>query len=350
MPSGKSFAVDLKKMIYRLLVTLDMSAEQAYFFLNSEENEAVSLSYLVVLKSKLSIDANFAMKFQQEPSKKPGRKRTLDDLEASKLLAFAKLEKEKNKIVRSMCQDFITMFYADQEAPHLSVSTFLRTLHRGHLSRKIMTRRHFLCDDAEIEEFFDRIAHESVLSFVDIDETASSPDTFRKKYGWSPEGEECRKTQIVIGSRSFSTIAAISPYGVIAWEIFEGTISQEEFVHFLSYRLQSRLPPNSVGIIDNAKIHHTEDSRESLEKLFDGNFYYSPRYSPHVKPIERLFSLVKRALRENEDAAVADPISAINEAFELFEIGGPRCNAVYNLWRMYFINNQLMTARIEMEL
>ena len=73
-------------------------------------------------------------------------------------------------------------------------------------------------------------------------------------------------------------------------------------------------------------------------KIFvPGNYYYSAKYSPHLKPIEKCFALVKAFIRENEIAATMDPLNFINSAFELFKIGGLRASSIRGHWNEYFV-------------
>jgi transposase len=171
---------------------------------------------------------------------------------------------------------------------------------------------------------------------VDIDETSNSPATFMAKYGWSPKGQECTVRQIAIGGKSYCTIAAVSPRGFIYWEIYEGTVDGAVFVSFLR-NLRIFLMPDQFGIVDNAAIHHTEDAREALENCFVGGRYaFCAKYSPHLKPIERCFALVKNWVRERDEAAVRNPIQVINAAFDNYSVGKPGASSVRGHWVGYF--------------
>ena len=44
--------------------------------------------------------------------------------------------------------------------------------------------------------------------------------------GWSPVGEECRRYQLNIGSRTFSsTVAVVCALGFVSWQIVEVTVA-----------------------------------------------------------------------------------------------------------------------------
>ena len=78
---------------------------------------------------------------------------------------------------------------------------------------------------------------------------------------YSPRGEECLIDQIVIGDKSYSLIIAVSPFGIVSWNLVEGTISDVEFLFFLE-TLRMRFLPENFAILDNASIHHTDKVRE----------------------------------------------------------------------------------------
>ena len=108
------------------------------------------------------------------------------------------------------------------------------------------------------------------------------------------------------------------------------------FCRFLEEIIQPRINNGtSVCMIDNASIHHTHDSRDMFQQVFEGLYYYSPPYSPHLKPIEPSFALVKEFIRDNEEQAVLNPVGFIDYAFLQFAIDGPRANSVRGHWNKY---------------
>jgi len=58
--------------------------------------------------------------------------------------------------------------------------------------------------------------------------------------------------------------------------------------------------PNSVIILDNAKIHHNEDLIDYLQ-AFGIHVEFLPPYSPDLNPIESAFSVMKSFLKKNRD-------------------------------------------------
>ena len=80
----------------------------------------------------------------------------------------------------------------------------------------------YLRNDMDGYEFLLRVAHVPPNLWIDIDEMSVNPKDMLEHFGYSKVGEECYKTQIIIGTRSFSIIAAIMQAGFLCWSIFEG--------------------------------------------------------------------------------------------------------------------------------
>ncbi|KAI9060884.1 hypothetical protein FKP32DRAFT_1577086 [Trametes sanguinea] len=66
----------------------------------------------------------------------------------------------------------------------------------------------------------------------------------------------------------YSILPAMSLDGIIALDVFEGSLTAEKFVLFIEMTLDCMNPfpqPNSVLVMDNASIHHAEGLRELVE-------------------------------------------------------------------------------------
>ncbi|KZP20226.1 hypothetical protein FIBSPDRAFT_679374, partial [Athelia psychrophila] len=68
----------------------------------------------------------------------------------------------------------------------------------------------------------------------------------------------------------YSILPALSLRGMIALDIFEGSVNHERFLHFLREHLAPKLNPfphaHSVVIMDNCRIHHDESIRQFIEE------------------------------------------------------------------------------------
>src|SRR5438128_3815471 len=58
--------------------------------------------------------------------------------------------------------------------------------------------------------------------------------------------------------------------------------------------------PNSVLVLDNAKIHHGGEWVSIVEGL-GGRVLYLPPYSPNFNPIEIAFAVIKKWLKRHRD-------------------------------------------------
>ena len=70
--------------------------------------------------------------------------------------------------------------------------------------------------------------------------------------------------------------------------------------------------PNSVIVLDNAKIHHDEGLIEYLQ-AFGVHIEFLPPYLPDLNPIKTAFSAIKSFLKKNRDfiESCNDPIYAL---------------------------------------
>ena len=85
----------------------------------------------------------------------------------------------------------------------------------------------------KILAFLDAIEHINIIYFIDLDETKNDRHSRELKYGYLPEGEPCMKDQIVINNVAYSTIAAVTPHGFMAYRVHVGNIDHDDFISFL---------------------------------------------------------------------------------------------------------------------
>jgi len=101
-------------------------------------------------------------------------------------------------------------------------------------------------------------------------------------------------------SQNFSVIAAITNSKIIGYQIFQGSITAEDFGAFLSLLLNhnSDILENSsryAFFMDNARIH-----KALLLQPFLKNFdiFFNTPYSPFLNIIEEFFGLLKFRFRQ----------------------------------------------------
>ena len=82
--------------------------------------------------------------------------------------------------------------------------------------------------------------------------------------------------------------------------------------------------------------------RVTLQRISHGNYCFSPPYSPHLKPIEKCFALVKSYIKEHEDEALLHPFAFIQHTFSLFAVDGARAGSVKGHWQGYFAAREVL--------
>jgi transposase len=135
-------------------------------------------------------------------------------------------------------------------------------------------------------------------------------------------GERCYKTQLTIDGKTYSTIAACTPLGFLCWEIFDHTINSTSFGNFIEKTLHPFISPDRNWIVlDNASTHQEEKVRQKMEEFLYGRYYFCAAYSPHLKPIEKCFSLIKRYI-DLLDGDNLTAVEKINRAFHDYSLEG----------------------------
>jgi hypothetical protein len=349
MSPGIPLSNAMRNLIYYWFHVLKRSPEEIYESLIYTPTPAsiepiISLGHLknICSKFRCSSDDDLHEYLMGPKCRSGGRRRRLNSLERVYLLDKAR--RWKCFRIFQLSAQFAEEYYSNiDDAP--SVSTVYRTLRRAKLSRKVMEHRHIRLDHVTRLEYFDRIAAYDPMHLIDIDETAGSAKEFQEKYGWSDVGEACVYTQFVIAGKHYNVIAAYTPFGFLCHEVYEGSVTSDDYSDFIKNKLKPRLTNEHFAIVDNCSIHKTDKAMAAMEEAFTGNqpfqmvyvhhhyslssynvgqFDFCAAYSADLKPCERGFSNVKRAIRANSRFAEANPIEAINQAFALYSVGGPR--------------------------
>ena len=121
-------------------------------------------------------------------------------------------------------------------------------------------------------------------------------------YGWALKGERCcervpfnkGKNRSVLGAYSWP--GAENPTGLWALEQRLGAWNGDTFEAFVAQALLPQLPPGSVLVMDNARIHHRASLHEKV-KAAGCRIIYLPPYSPDFNPIELVWSWLKDQVR-----------------------------------------------------
>lgn len=142
------------------------------------------------------------------------------------------------------------------------------------------------------------VAKVDVERLVFLDEcsvnTAMTP-----RFARAPRGRRAISHTPFRRGRNVSLLAAMNAHGVVAWHEYDGSVDGRRFAAFLVEKLFPKLKRGSVLVMDNLRVHKTD---EVLDVLIASGMrvLFIPPYHPEFNAAEELFSLVKSALRRQK--------------------------------------------------
>ena len=121
----------------------------------------------------------------------------------------------------------------------------------------------------------------------------------------------CKK--LLVRGKRISAIAAMSwSEGILDVDLTSGSVNGDTFYDFVCGTLIPNMHPfdglsrNSIVVMDNCSIHHTERVRQLLDTA-GILVIFLPPYSPDFNPIESAFSYVKSYLAKHDNVTDAFP-------------------------------------------
>ncbi|KAG9104125.1 hypothetical protein FRC06_005242 [Ceratobasidium sp. 370] len=105
---------------------------------------------------------------------------------------------------------------------------------------------------------------------------------------------QCRKHFLFVDN-------ALSSSGMLALRVVKGSFTAETYRDFIELTLAFMNPypgPNSVLVMDNARIHHNQETLDMIE-AHGMRYLFLPPYSPDYNPIELAFSAIKNRMRRD---------------------------------------------------
>ena len=114
------------------------------------------------------------------------------------------------------------------------LATISHTLHRLTFTRKGVSKAALERDEnLRVLWRLDMAQYEDPEMFVFLDESAVDNHTVQRTHGWSAEGLPCVKRGTFLRGTRFSILPALSLDGILALDIFEGSVTKEKFLAFL---------------------------------------------------------------------------------------------------------------------
>ena len=77
----------------------------------------------------------------------------------------------------------------------------------------------------------DQVPDPNMLMFGD--EASKDERTSARRQGWALKGSQCIQRKCFMRGRWFSILPILTLNGIIAYDIIEGSVTSEQFVHFL---------------------------------------------------------------------------------------------------------------------
>ena len=139
--------------------------------------------------------------------------------------------------------------------------------------------------------FVSNISHVNLEKIIYLDETGFNLHQ-TSNFGWAPANITPYVQVPASKGNNLSVLMAIRHNGVICYEKRKGPFDSGAFVEFLQ-KMLPYLRPDSVIIMDNARIHHARIVKEFIQQN-NMCVEFLPPYSPMLNPIEEVFSLLKR--------------------------------------------------------
>jgi transposase len=343
MPSGDHLSRDHLELIWYQRRILEKNANTVWLDVFQEDANRISLKYLSSLCKRCN-SGLYDAQFNGPRVKRSGGQKFTVEPDGVQYLLNIWYQRRQTRQWRAR-EDLSVNYYGELYGGP-SLSTISRVLSRSEMTRKVLQRVHYLRSPVLRAQFMDDIGHVDYFRIVDVDETLSTWKEFLQRYGYAPKGEVAVRTQFQINGQHYSSVCAYSAMGLIAYRVVRGSINAETFKSFLETELHDALLPGMFGLFDNAAIHHTQPVREIMQDIFGGDYIFSAPYSPDLKPVERLFAVVKNLLRDREDEAVVNPMGVISECFEMFRPGGPKSHMAANHFRLYRDNHNMWRERM----
>lgn len=189
----------------------------------------------------------------------------------------------------------------------LHISTIRRILIDLNYSRKkcsIINIRRLTSDVIQKRAEFARwIITKDIRKMVFVDETHVKISDSERKFGYAKVGQRAINTKNQLCTSSFSILAAIDYEGYNYFKLAEHsskTATNSGCFHDFIKNLIINIPEGSLVILDNAKIHKTQEMKilyHNAEIIRGIKFAFLPPYSPSFNPIELFFNTFKMKLK-----------------------------------------------------
>lgn len=133
----------------------------------------------------------------------------------------------------------------------ISIPTLVRTLRRLDITRKVLSRRAAEHDDIRRATFMNCIGDlaPDPHMLIFMDESSRNDRTSHQRTGRSRRGIRCVQRQCFVRGTRYSLLPALTLDGIIAYDVFEGSVTSERFLAFLREQVVHRLYMPHISIV-----------------------------------------------------------------------------------------------------
>ncbi|WP_316359811.1 IS630 family transposase [Candidatus Neptunichlamydia sp. REUL1] len=131
---------------------------------------------------------------------------------------------------------------------------------------------------------------------VYIDESGFAHDMPRT-HGYSKIGQRCFGTHDWGAKGRTNAIGALLGTSLLTLALFECNINTDAFSIWAEEDLLSKLPSESILVMDNASFHKSKSMQEKIQAA-GHTLEYLPPYSPDLNPIEHKWAQAKSKRRK----------------------------------------------------
>ena len=132
---------------------------------------------------------------------------------------------------------------------------------------------------------------------VYIDESGFAHDMPRT-HGHALKGQRCYGVQDWGARGRTNAIGALIKNKLLTISLFDQNINTDVFNSWVEQDLISKLPSQSVIVMDNAAFHKSQKMKDQI-KLAGHTLEYLPTYSPDLNPIEHKWAQAKALRRKH---------------------------------------------------
>jgi hypothetical protein len=160
----------------------------------------------------------------------------------------------------------------------VSIATISRTLSRlditnKHIAKEAIERNELLRATWQIE-----MTQYGPRQIVFIDKAGVNDHTNVRRKGWAPLGQACVRRTSFLQGQKYSILPALGLDGILALDIFEGSVNRERFIAFLRDHLVRLFHDTKVCccVLTHVLGSSTQSFSNGEECGGDGQLFHSP--------------------------------------------------------------------------